>query len=344
MKKISLKDLIKPKRVEFESDEEDRFYGKFVLEPLERGFGSTIGNSIRRILLSSLQGAAVTSVKFDGVMHEFSTIQGVVEDVAEIILNLKEVRIALDEKDRCTLRVDVNGPCDVKAGMLQGDGSAHVINTGAHIATISQDSKLSFEVQVRSGRGYCSAERNKEEEAPAGTIYIDSIFSPVKRVNMIVSNSRVGQQTDYDKLVLEIWTDGTIDPRFALAQASHVLVDQLSVFVGEHLVIEEIAESPEEPKRRLNENLFRRIDELELSVRSANCLENADIKYIGELVQKSEHEMLRTKNFGRKSLNEIKELLTEMSLSLGMKLDEFPPRSVLEKQPEINAATMQTNQ
>ncbi len=330
MKKITLRDLIKPKRIEIENGTEDSRYGKFIAEPLERGFGLTFGNSLRRILLSSLQGSAITSVKIDEVMHEFSTVPGVVEDVTEIVLNLKEIVPRLEDKEEAVLRLEVTGPLDVKAGMLTGDPSVVILNPEAHIATLSEGSKLSMEVTIKTGRGYVPAERNQVEGAPMGTIFIDSIFSPIRRVNHTVTNARVGQRTDYDKLTLEIWTDGSIDPRSAVAQAAHILVDQLSVFVGDNLIMEVDEPKREEPSSKFNEHLLRPIAEIELSVRSANCLENADIKYIGELVQRSEAEMLRTKNFGRKSLNEIKEILTNMGLGLGMKVDEFPNRQTLD--------------
>lgn len=336
MKKISLKDLIRPRRIEIEGDAENAFYGKFVAEPLERGFGLTIGNGLRRILLSSLQGAAITSIRIDGVMHEFSTVPGVVEDVTEIVLNFKDVVARLEDKDEATLRIEAVGPCAVTAGMLTGDPAVTILNPAQHLATLGEGAKLNLEVTVKVGRGYSPAEKNKVEGAPTGTIFIDAIFSPIRRVNLNVTNARVGQRTDYDKLTMEIWSDGSIDPRAAVAQAAHILVDQLGLFVGENLIFEEVEAKPQEPKSRMNENLFRRIDEIELSVRSANCLENADIKFIGELVQKTEAEMLRTKNFGRKSLNEIKEILSEMGLGLGIKLDNFPSRKELEamKEPE----------
>jgi len=328
MKRISLKDLIKPKRIEVEGGDER--YSKFVAEPLERGFGLTIGNALRRILLSSLQGSAITAVTIDGVMHEFSTVPGVIEDVTEMVLNLKEVVARLEDKDEARVRIEATGPCEVKAGMMQGDPSVTILNPELHIATLSEGATLRMELTVRTGRGYVPAERNKVEGAPMGTIFIDSIFSPIRKVNHNVTNARVGQRTDYDSLQMEIWTNGSIDPRSAVAQAAHILLDQLGIFVGEGLILEEEEPTREEPKSRWNDNLFRRIEEIELSVRSANCLENADIKYIGELVQKTEAEMLRTKNFGRKSLNEIKEILAEMGLSLGMKLEEFPSRKDLD--------------
>jgi DNA-directed RNA polymerase subunit alpha len=334
MRRIYLRDLIKPKRVEIEGGSPDSRYGKFVAEPLERGFGVTLGTTLRRVLLSSLQGAAISSVQVDGVMHEFSTIPGVVEDMTEIVLNLKEVVVTLDEKDEAHMRIEATGPCVVKAGMLQGDPAVRVINPEAHIATLSAGSTLKMTVTVKVGRGYVPADKNKVEGAPMGTIFIDALFSPIRRVNINVTNARVGQRTDYDKLTMEIWTNGAVDPRSAIAECSRIIVDQFAVFFGDEVIVEREEPKGEEPKRRLNENLFRRIDELELSVRSANCLENADIKYIGELVQRTEAEMLRTKNFGRKSLNEIKEILTEMGLSLGMRLESFPARKELDQLKE----------
>jgi DNA-directed RNA polymerase subunit alpha len=334
MKKVSLKDLMSPKRVEVEGSTADSRYGKFVAEPLERGFGITIGTALRRVLLSSLQGAAITSMKVDGVMHEFSTIPGVVEDVTEIGLNLKDVVLRLEDKEEAVLHVEATGPCALTAGMLTGDPAVQVLNPELVIATLGDGASVRMEFSVKVGRGYVPSEKNKVEGAPMGTMFIDSIFSPVRRVNLTVTNARVGQRTDYDKLSMEIWTNGSIDPRSAVAQAAHILVDQLGIFVGEDLVVEREEPKTEEPSKKWNDNLFRRIDELELSVRSANCLENADIKYIGELVQRTEAEMLRTKNFGRKSLNEIKEILSEMGLSLGLKLEEFPARRDLEQQKE----------
>ncbi len=330
MKRITLRDLIKPKKIEIEGGTSDSRYGRFVAEPLERGFGQTIGNSLRRILLSSLQGAAITSIKVEGVMHEFATIPGVVEDVTEIILNLKQVVPLLEDKEEAHLRIEATGPCEITAGMISGDPSVRILNPELHIASLGEGATFKMEITVKVGRGYVPAEKNKVEGVPMGTIFIDAIFSPIRRVNFNVTQARVGQRTDYDKLIMEIWTDGSIDPRSGVAQAAHILLDQLGLFVGEGLVIEEEVQTSTEPKKKWSDGLFRRIDEIELSVRSANCLENADIKYIGELVQKSEAEMLRTKNFGRKSLNEIKEILGEMGLSLGMKVEDFPTRSELD--------------
>ena len=321
------KDLIRPKRLEVEKESSTPFYGKFTAEPLERGFGITIGNCLRRILLSSLQGAAITSVKFDGVLHEFSAVPGVKEDVTEIILNLKEIRLKMHTEGPKTIRVKADGAREVKAGDILTGDAVEILNPEHHIATLSKDSKLSMEMVVKSGRGYVPAERNKEESQPIGTLPIDAIFSPIKKVNYTVTNARVGQRTDYDKLILEVWTDGSLNPEEALAYSAKILKDQLSIFItfDEHEAAEEASTEPAETEK-LNENLFRSVDELELSVRSANCLKHANIKLIGDLVQKTEAEILATKNFGRKSLNEIKEILSEMGLGLGMKLESWPPR------------------
>ena len=339
MQQKSWKDLIRPKRLEAEKETLTPFYGKFVAEPFERGFGITIGNSLRRILLSSLQGAAITSVKIDGVLHEFSTIPGVKEDVTEIILNLKEVRLKLHTEGPKTIRVKTEGPKILKAGDIQTGDAVEILNPDHYIATLSRDSKLSVEMTVKMGRGYIPAERNKEENQPIGTLPMDAIFSPIKKVNYTVTNARVGQITDYDKLTLEVWTDGSLNPEEAVAHAAKILKDQLSIFITfeeEEEEEEESAEEHAEPEK-LNENLFRSVDELELSVRSANCLKHANIKLIGDLVQKTEAEILATKNFGRKSLNEIKEILAEMGLSLGMKLESWPPKK---KEEEIESGAV----
>jgi DNA-directed RNA polymerase subunit alpha len=323
----SWKDLIRPKRLEVEKETLTPFYGKFTAEPFERGFGITIGNCLRRILLSSLQGGAITSLKVDGVLHEFSTVPGTKEDITEIILNLKEVRLKLHTEGPKTIRVKAEGPRVLKAGdMLTGD-AVEILNPDHYIATLSRDGKLSMEMVVKTGRGYVSAERNKEEGQPIGTIPMDAIFSPIKKVNYTVTNARVGQITDYDKLILEVWTDGSLTPEEAVAHAAKILKDQLSIFITFEEEEEEMSyPEDEEQKEAFNENLLRSVDELELSVRSANCLKHANIKLIGDLVQKTEAEILATKNFGRKSLNEIKEILTEMGLNLGMKLDNWPPK------------------
>jgi DNA-directed RNA polymerase subunit alpha len=320
------KELIKPKKLEFEKETLTLFYGKFYAEPFERGFGLTIGNSLRRILLSSLQGAAITSVKIDGVLHEFTTIPGVREDVTDIILNLKEVKIKLHAEGPKTIRVEADGERVVKASDIIADDTVEIMNPDQPIATLSADGKLRMEMVVKGGKGYVSAEKNKEEDQPIGTIPIDAIFSPVSRVNYTVTNARVGQITDYDKLTLEVWTNGCVHPEDAVAYAAKILKDQLSIMVNFEEEPETDEEETEDELERLNENLFKSVDELELSVRSANCLKHANIKLIGELVQKTESEILATKNFGRKSLNEIKEILGEMGLSLGMKLENFPAK------------------
>jgi len=323
----SWKDLIRPKRLEVEKETLTPTYGRFAAEPFERGFGITIGNSLRRILLSSLQGGAITSLKVDGVLHEFSTIPGTKEDITEIILNLKEVRLKLHTEGPKTIRVKAEGPTVLKAGDILTGDAVEILNPDHYIATLSRDGKLSMEMVVKTGRGYVSAERNKEEGQPIGTIPMDAIFSPIKKVNYTVTNARVGQITDYDKLILEVWTDGSLNPEEAVAHAAKILKDQLSIFITFEEEEEEISyPEDEEEKEAFNENLLRSVDELELSVRSANCLKHANIKLIGDLVQKTEAEILATKNFGRKSLNEIKEILTEMGLSLGMKLDNWPPK------------------
>lgn len=341
MQKNVARDLIKPKRVDLEDN--NARYGKFVIEPLERGYGTTIGNSLRRIMLSSLQGAAFTSVQMESVKHEFSTIPGCIEDVTEIVLNLKNVVLDLGDKETAELILDVKGPADVTAGMISSDGIARVLNPHLHIATINEECHLKMTMTAKVGRGYVVSEENKDEMAPVGTIAMDAMFSPVRKVNHGVTNARVGQRTDYDKLTLEVWTDGSINPEDAVRSAAYILRDQLTVFVGAEEVhvpieIQQAAVKLADDKPKVNENLYRRIDEIELSVRSSNCLENANIKFIGELVQRSEAEMLRTKNFGRKSLNEIKEILGEMGLSLGMKLDNFPSREELERMYEAHTS------
>jgi DNA-directed RNA polymerase subunit alpha len=322
---INWRDMIKPEKVQVTSKPS---YGKFVCEPLERGFGITIGNALRRVILSSLHGAAITSVKIDGVMHEFSAIPGVLEDVSEIILNLKEIRLRVADLDTHTVRIEAAGEGNVTAGdIISDDGRVEILNSNLHIATLAENAKLSMEITVKVGKGYSLAENNKDEEAPIGTIPIDAVFSPVKRVNFIVGNARVGQRTDYDKLTLEVWTDGSILPEDCVAYAAKIIKEQMTIFINFDESLEpkhdRLKDDMDRPK--WNENLFRSVDELELSVRSANCLKNADIHKIWQLVSKTEAEMLKTKNFGRKSLNEIKEVLAEMDLSLGMKLDGFVP-------------------
>lgn len=323
------RELIKPKRLEVETKGLPNTYGKFECEPLERGFGITLGNALRRVLLSSLQGAAITSVKVDGVLHEFSTIPGVLEDVTDVILNLKEVRFKMHSDGPRLVVIEKDGEGEVAAGDIQGGPHVEVLNPEQHICTLEKDARLRMELTVKQGKGYLPADRNIEENQPIGTIPIDAIFSPIRKVSYTVTQARVAQITDYDKLTMEIWSDGSVKPDDALAYAAKILKDQLTIFIN----FEEEMETTEEEVRAepvFNDHLFRSVDELELSVRSANCLKNADIRYIGELVQKTEAEMLKTKNFGRKSLNEIKEILTEMGLSLGMKLENFPSRDDIE--------------
>jgi DNA-directed RNA polymerase subunit alpha len=322
-------DLIKPKELEADEKNLSATYGKFYAEPFERGFGSTVGNSLRRILLSSLMGTAIVSVRIKGILHEFSTIPGITEDVTDIILNLKEIRLRMLDGEQQTIRIDAKGPKTVQARDIVAGPSVEILNPDQHIATLARDAKLEMEMVVKLGRGYVPAERNKEEGVPVDTISMDAIFSPIRKVNFNVTNARVGQRTDYDRLVFEVWTDGGIKPEDAVAYAAKILQDQLQIFIN-------FTEEPqpsrrdESPSTPLNENLYRSVDELEFSVRSQNCLQNADIKYIGELVQKTEQEMLKTKNFGQKSLNEIKEILRGMGLELGMKLDHFPSREEIE--------------
>ncbi len=329
-------DLIRPKTLE--SDIRTENYGKFVAKPLERGYGITLGNSLRRVLLSSINGAAIVGVRIAGVEHEFSTVPGVKEDVTDIILNLKQVNLRYLGDSDAIMRLEATGPKIVKAGDIESSGEVEILNPEQTVAVLDSGAKLSMEMIVRHGRGYVSAEFNRSEDLPVGTIAIDSIFAPVRRVSYQVSNARVGQMTDYDKLTIEIWTNGAVRPDDALAYAAKILKEQLTIFVNFDETEESGSKSGEERLGKgaaLNENLFKTVDSLELSVRAANCLENANIKYIGELVTKSEQEMLKTKNFGRKSLNEIKDILSEMGLSLGMKIDGFDP-STLRKQEDEN--------
>ena len=329
------RDLIRPKKIDFEDGEVAESYGKFTCEPLERGFGLTLGNSLRRVLLSSLQGGAITFAKIKGVLHEFSTIPGVKEDVTDIILNLKGTLIKMHAEGPKTAWIRKKGPCEVRAEDIETDPAVEILNPDNHIATLDEDAELEVELTVKTGRGYVVAEREKDEERAIGTIAIDAIFTPIRKVNYTVTNARVGQRTDYDKLTMEIWTDGSVRPDDALAFAAKILKGQLNIFINFEELPEMVLPAPAEEKEKLNENLFRSVDELELSVRSANCLQNANLKYIGELAQKTEAEMLKTKNFGRKSLNEIKEILAGMGLALGMKLPEnFPSRKEIEKMKE----------
>jgi len=321
-----------------DSDDNTEFYGKFVAEPFERGFGITIGNSLRRILLSSLMGAAITSVKIEDVMHEFTTIDGVSEDVTDIILNLKGIRLKLHGEGPKTIRIEAKGEQVVKAGHILCDDSVKILNPDHHIATLSKDGALNMEMIVDWGRGYIPAERDLEEDEPIGTIPIDAVFSPIKKVNYLVTQARVGQMTDYDKLTLEVWTDGSVRPEDAIAFSAKILKEHMNIFINFVEDSEEEADDRGDDSEEFNENLLRPVSELELSVRSSNCLKNADIKYIGDLVQMTEMEMLKTKNFGRKSLNEIKEILTDMGLRFGMKLENWPPKDLpsIEEQDHLD--------
>lgn len=326
------RDLIKPKQLQVEKDTLSATYGKFYAEPFERGFGTTLGNSLRRVLLSSLQGAAITSVRIKGVQHEFSSVLGVTEDATDIILNLKGVRLRLHGVDQATIRIIHKGEGVIKAGDIMVPHNVEIMNPEHHIATCGKDAVLEVEMSVKMGKGYVSADRNRDEKAPVGTIPIDAIFSPIIKVNFVVSNARVGQMTDYDKLTLEVWTDGSVKPEDAIAFAAKIIKEQLTIFINfdEESEPQQLDEAGDDDSK-VNENLYRTVEELELSVRSANCLKNAGIKLIGELVSKTEAEMLKTQNFGRKSLNEIKDILTEMGLTFGMRLENFPDPEVMKR-------------
>ena len=318
------RDLIRPRGIHIEQETLTEFYGRFTCEPLERGYGITLGNSLRRVLLSSLQGAAATAIRVDGALHEFTTIGDVVEDVTDIILNLKEVVFKSATAKTYQVRIDKEGPGPVYAkDVLVTDGLT-VLNPDHLIATLDKKGPLAMELTVNVGRGYVPADKNKTPTMSIGTIPIDSLFAPIRKVNYTVTNARVGQVTDYDKLTLEVWTNGAVKPQDAVAYAAKILKEQLTIFINFEETEETSYVSGATEEEPLNENLFRSVDELELSVRSANCLQNANITLIGELVQRTEQDMLKTKNFGRKSLKEIKEILANMGLSLGMKIDNWP--------------------
>ena len=316
------RDLIRPKRLEVETESLSPTYGKFVCEPLERGFGLTIGNSLRRILLSSLQGAAITAIKIEGAVHEFTNVPDIVEDVLDIILNLKGVLLKMDDVGPKVLYIDREGEGAVTAGDIQIVSGVEVLNPAHHICTLnSSTGKFRAELMVRIGRGYVSADEHKDTGLGVDAIPIDAVFSPIRKVNYTVTNARVGQRTDYDKLVLDVWSNGSVKPEDAVAYSAKILKEQLQIFINFDEPQEPVEEEEPSKLEHLNEYLFKSVEELELSVRSANCLKNANIKYIYQLVQKTEQDMLKTKNFGRKSLKEIKEILADMGLSLGMKLD-----------------------
>ncbi|MSO23996.1 MAG: DNA-directed RNA polymerase subunit alpha [Acidobacteria bacterium] len=316
----------KPKRLSVNTGENERNYGQFSAQPFERGFGTTIGNALRRVLLSSIEGAAVTAVKIEGIVHEFSPIAGVVEDATDIILNLKQVPFRLNSEGPKTIYLESDASGVLTAANIKADGDVEILDKNVYLATVSEGGKLHIEMRLKIGRGYVSADKNFDEDLSIGYIPIDSVHSPVKKVNYTVEPARLGQMTDYDKLTLDVWTNGCINPQDAIGYAAKLVKDHMAIFIN----FEEQPEAREEKAERgadvANENLSKSVEELELSVRSYNCLKNANIKTIGELVQKSESEMLKTKNFGRKSLNEIKEILSGMGLGLGMTFDEASGR------------------
>jgi DNA-directed RNA polymerase subunit alpha len=330
----------KPKRLVANTETLTDRYGMFTAQPFQRGFGTTIGNSLRRILLSSIEGAAITAVRIQGVEHEFSPIPDVVEDATDIILNLKQVPFKIMGDGIKTVRLSVDRPGDVRSGQIETDADVEVLDRDVHIATVSEGGTLNIEMRLKRGRGYVSADKNFDEDLALGYIPIDSVHSPVRKVNFQVEAARLGQMTDYDKLTLEVWTNGAVSPQDSVGYAAKLLKDHMSIFIN----FEEVPEQSEEVAERgldtMNEVLNRSVEELELSVRSYNCLKNANIQTIGELVQKTEAEMLRTKNFGRKSLNEIKEILANMGLSLGMRIDAHgrlvaPPPQAAGYQPDL---------
>jgi DNA-directed RNA polymerase subunit alpha len=312
----------KPKRLACNLDTLTDKYGQFHAQPFERGFGTTLGNAQRRVLLSSIEGAAITAVRIEGVLHEFSSIPGVVEDATDIILNLKQIPLKMSVEGPKTLTLRVDQPGEVTSRMIQEDADVEILDKDVYLATVSEGGSLSIEMRVKTGRGYVSAEKNFDEDLPIGYIPVDSVHSPIRKVNYTVEAARLGQMTDYDKLTLDVWTNGAISPQDAVGLAAKLLKDHMNIFINfeEEAEVEEI--SAERAPLYRNENLDRSVEELELSVRSYNCLKNANITTIRELVQRSEQEMLKTKNFGRKSLNEIKEILAAMGLGLGMKFDE----------------------
>ncbi|HMD70156.1 MAG TPA: DNA-directed RNA polymerase subunit alpha [Bryobacteraceae bacterium] len=311
----------KPKRLVANTETLTERYGMFTAQPFQRGFGTTIGNSLRRVLLSSIEGAAITAVRIEGVEHEFSPIPGVVEDATDIILNLKQIPFKITGEGVKVVRLSVDQPGDVRSGQIETDADVEVLDRDVHVATVSEGGRLSIEMRLKTGRGYVSADKNFDEDLALGYIPIDSVHSPVRKVNFAVEAARLGQMTDYDKLTLEVWTNGAVSPQDSIGYAAKLLKDHMAIFINFEEVPEQTEEVSERGLDKMNEVLNRSVEELELSVRSYNCLKNANIQTIGELVQKTEAEMLRTKNFGRKSLNEIKEILANMGLSLGMRID-----------------------
>ncbi len=313
----------RPKRLECDAESLTPTYGKFWAQPFERGYGTTIGNALRRVLLSSVEGAAITAVRIEGVLHEFTSVPGVLEDTIDLILNLKQIPIKLNVNHPETVYLRAEGAMEVKAGHIESNPNVEILDPDVHIATLSEERKLNMELRIKPGRGYVPADRNYDSDLTIGYIPIDSVHAPVKKVSYVVEDARLGQTTDYDKLTMEVWTNGAVSPQNAVALASKLMKDHLSIFVNFEEVPETDEEDIDREKERLRENLLRSIEELELSVRSYNCLKNADIRTIADLVQRTEAEMLKTKNFGRKSLNEIKELLAGMGLSLGMQVEHI---------------------
>jgi len=318
----------RPKRLEFERETSTDRFGRFVAQPFERGFGTTVGNALRRVLLSSIEGGAVTAVKIEGVLHEFSAIQGVVEDATDIILNLKQIPLKVYTEQPKTLSLRVTKAGEVRARDIEADADVEILEPDAHIATVSDGGKLEMELRIKRGRGYVSADKNFDEDLGIGWIPIDSVHSPVKKVNYVVDAARVGQTTDYDKLTLEVWTNGAVTPGDAVSLAAKLIRDHFTIFVGVDDTGDQAVDgTADQPAALVNEHLDKSVEELELSVRSYNCLKNANIKTLRELVQKSEGDMLKTKNFGRKSLTEIKDILATMGLSFGMRLDQPAPET-----------------
>lgn len=326
--------LQRPKRIEVEKETFTSSYGKFVIEPLEKGFGMTIGHALRRVLLSSLQGCAVVAVKIEGVSHEFEAISGIHEDVVQIILNLKNLQLLQLTEGIHEMELVGAGPVELKAKDVVTGGNVEILNPEQVIATLDEGAELEMRLFVSMNKGYVTSEENHSDELPADVIYLDSVHTPIKRINYAVENARVGQRTDYDRLLFEIWTNGALTPTDGLAYAAKIIKEYMNIFINFDDEVMEAAANREAASGALNDNLYRPVSELELSVRSINCLQNAMIETIGELVQKTESDMLKTKNFGRKSLNEIKHMLSQMGLSLGMKLDDFDPKPKSQPQPE----------
>ncbi|VAX31280.1 DNA-directed RNA polymerase alpha subunit [hydrothermal vent metagenome] len=335
-----------PEKIAFDEETLTSTYGKLIAEPLERGYGTTLGNSLRRVLLSSIEGAAITQVRIPGVLHEFSTIKSVKEDMVDVILNLKKIRFKLYGDGKKVARIDVTGPKDITGADIQCEANLEVLTTDLPVVTVDKNAEFHAELYVSKGKGYVPSEMNKEEDQPVDIIAVDSVYSPIRKVNFRVEKARVGRATDYDRLVLELWTDGSLTPKNAITKASSVLIDHLDLFIFDEseetseIISHDAGDVYDVSSSDFNRNLLRPVDELELSVRSYNCLKNANIKTIADLVQKTDLEMLKTKNFGRKSLNEIKEILRTMGLNFGMKIDP----EVLEKYQTEGGAVKDASQ